>query len=85
MCLSCVGRVVEVDVEAASAVIDADGRRVPVSLVVLDVEGRPPAVGDWVLVHTGFAVEVLAEDVAVAELEFGRDVRAASEEARRGN
>lgn len=79
MCLSCVARVVEVDTDAASAVVDADGRRVPVSLVVLDVEGRLPAVGDWVLVHTGFAVDVLAEEVALAEVEFGRDVRGASE------
>lgn len=81
MCLSCVGRVVEVDAEGAAAVVDADGGRREVSLVVLDVEGRTPSVGDWVLVHSGFAVEVLDAEVALAEQEFGRRVRAAGEEA----
>lgn len=79
--MSCVGRVVEVDAGGASALVDADGQRREVSLVVLDVEGRTPVVGDWVLVHTGFAVEVLDAEVALAEQEFGRRVRAAGEEA----
>lgn len=81
MCLSCVGRLVEADTVAGTGIVDTDGGPKAVSLVVLDVEGRLPAVGDWVLVHTGFAVEVLDAEVALAEQEFGRRVRAAGEEA----
>lgn len=84
MCLSCVGVVVAVDVEAAAAVVDTDGGRVTASLVVLDLEGRTPAVGDWVLVHTGFAVDVLDADVAREEQAFGRRVREASREVPSG-
>lgn len=77
MCLACVGQLVEVDEAGGTGVVDADGRQVPVSLVVLEVGGEMPLVGEWVLVHTGFVVEVLEEEVAEAELEFGRRVRAA--------
>lgn len=77
MCMSCVGRVVEVDVEAGNAAVDTDGGRVTASLVMLDLEGRLPTAGDWVVVHTGFAVDVIDEDLALAEQAFGRRVRGA--------
>lgn len=79
MCTSCVGRVVEIDAGDGAAVVDTDGGRVRASLVMLDLEGRTPTVGDWVLMHTGFAVDVVDEEVALEEQAFARRVRRTSE------
>lgn len=64
MCLSELGRVVAVDPERRSATVDADGRVVRVSTVTLGLDEPPPALGDWLVVHTGFAVERLDEAAA---------------------
>ena len=57
MCLTLTGRISAID--GATAVVEIDGRDREVSLAVLVLEDRPVSVGDWVLIHTGFAVEVL--------------------------
>jgi hydrogenase expression/formation protein HypC len=57
MCLSLAGRIDRI--EGEDAVIEVDGRDRRVSLALLLVEGEPVAPGDWVLVHTGFAVSLL--------------------------
>ena len=66
MCLAVPGKIVEIaDVEAEGAVgraaeVDFQGNRVNVSLAAL-----PEAVvGDFVLVHAGFAITILDEDEA---------------------
>jgi hydrogenase expression/formation protein HypC len=64
MCLSDLGRVVEVDAERHSVSVDVGDRIVPVSTVTLGLDAPPPAVGDWLVVHTGFAVERLDEAAA---------------------
>lgn len=66
MCTSVIGQVVGIDGGAGIASVDVDGRCVEVSLVVLALEDRLPVPGDWLHVHTGFAVEVLDEDEALA-------------------
>lgn len=49
--------------------VDLDGRSHAVSLLAFD--GEPPQPGDWVVVHSGFALgPALAEDVAAASLEW---------------
>ena len=59
MCLAVPAKLVEV--EGNTAVADLHGNRVPVSTVLInDVE-----VGDWVLVHAGFAIRQVAERDAV--------------------
>lgn len=67
MCLSAAGPILSVDLDRYEAVVDVDGTERTVSLAVLALEGGAPAPGDWVVVHTGFAVEVL-DDGAVADL-----------------
>jgi hydrogenase expression/formation protein HypC len=62
MCLAVPGRVVSVtgEAELRSARIDFDGVRREASLVFV-----PEAeVGDYVLVHVGFAISVIDEEVA---------------------
>lgn len=61
MCLSAAGRIVSIDADRHEAVVDVDGMTRAVSLAVLTLEGRALAPGDWVMVHTGFALEVLDE------------------------
>jgi len=67
VCLSAAGPILSLDAERHEAMVDVDGATRSVSLAVLELEGCPPRPGDWVLVHTGFAVEVLDDD-AVTEL-----------------
>lgn len=58
MCLAVPAKVVELD--DGSAVADMHGNRVTVSTaLVADV-----AVGDWVLLHAGFAIQRLDENEA---------------------
>jgi len=57
MCLGIPGQVVEL-VEGYGgqlALIDVTGARRKVNIGMLD--GEPPAAGEWVLIHMGFAVE----------------------------
>ncbi len=74
MCISCAGRVVEIDAERHEAVVEVDGAERTVSLAVLTLDGRAVAVGDWVLLHTGFAMEVLDPEAAADLVALHRDV-----------
>jgi hydrogenase expression/formation protein HypC len=65
MCLSVIGRITHIDGE--HAVVDIDGKRRKASLAMLLLEDHAVSTGDWVLLHTGFAVAVLDPD-EVAEL-----------------
>ncbi|GAA3745777.1 carbamoyltransferase HypF [Streptomyces tremellae] len=67
MCLGIPGRVVElVDGYAGQlALVDVEGARRRVNVGMLDAQ---PAPGDWVLLHMGFAVELIDEDRAAQAL-----------------
>lgn len=64
MCLGEICRVVTVDTGAATAVTSTGAER-QVSLMAL---GAPVSPGDWLVVHSGFALERLAADEAHAAL-----------------
>lgn len=66
MCLNDVVRLVEVSADGSSAVGESAAGRHAVSLVVLVLDGVRPAIGDWVVVSTGLAVERLTDDEAAA-------------------
>jgi hydrogenase expression/formation protein HypC len=65
MCLAVPGKVVEVRSAAGAAgpvgVVDFQGTRMEVGLVFVPEAGA----GDWVLVHAGFALNVLDEQDAM--------------------
>lgn len=73
MCLGIPGRVIAVDdAERALATIDVAGARRSVSLACLVNAERPAAswVGEWVLVHVGFAMVRVDEAEARRTLEL---------------
>jgi hydrogenase maturation protein HypF len=58
MCLGIPGQVVEVldEHDGQLALVDVQGARRKVNLAILEA---PPAPGDWILIHMGFAMEVI--------------------------
>ena len=68
MCLGIPGQVVEfTDLEQYIAKVDVSGVRRAISVRLLADEGL--TVGDWVLVHVGFAMAKIDEDEAELTLE----------------
>lgn len=74
MCLSDLGPVLSIDDEAGTAEVDLAGRTSKVSLAPLVLDGTQVEPGDWLLVHTGLAVELLdaadAAEIAASRLEL---------------
>lgn len=67
MCLAIPGKIVELDSQnAQQAVVDVAGVRRKVDLGLLQDE--PPALGDWVLIHVGFAMSKISEADAVDQM-----------------
>ena len=75
MCVAVPGRIVAVDdggpVGGQIGTVDLQGTRVEASLV-LTPDAR---VGDWVLVHAGFAIQLLEESDALETWEYLRAFR----------
>lgn len=66
MCLGIPGRIIAItDADAALATVEIGGVRRPVNISFV-LDDRPPeaCVGDWVLVHVGFAMSRLDADEA---------------------
>jgi hydrogenase expression/formation protein HypC len=71
MCLGIPGQIVEIlDPAEHRATADVDGvrREVNVGLVMGDAGGIK--VGDWVLIHVGFAMTKIDEEEAASTLDF---------------
>ena len=66
MCLSRVRQVVACDGDGDAVVEGVGGRLERVSLLALD--GPPPQPGEWLIVHSGYAVSRVDEDTARAAL-----------------
>ena len=68
MCLAIPGQIVEiVDREAGLARVDVAGVRRTISVGLLEDD---VAVGEWVLIHVGFALSKIDEEEAKAALDF---------------
>ena len=68
MCLGIPGEVVEIiDPVLGLATVEVSGVRRAISIKLLEPE--PVVVGDWVLVHVGFALSKIDEDEAAATIE----------------
>lgn len=77
MCLAVPARLVEC--EGTQAVADLHGNRVQISTMLVP----EAAVGDWVLVHAGFAIQRVAEETVRETFAILEDLeRAAESEAR---
>jgi len=78
VCMSRVRRVLACDPDGTAVVEGAGGGRERVSLLALD--GPPPRPGEWLIVHSGYAVGRLDEDTARAVLADLAVVRGAAPE-----
>ena len=77
MCLAIPGKVVEINKDKEHAIIDyGDGTRRKANVTLVNVK-----IGDHVLVHAGFAIEVLDEKEAKETLDLFREMLSAEEEA----
>ena len=69
MCLGIPGEVVELDPEHPDlAKVDVSGVRRLINIALLAAD--PPAPGEWVLIHVGFALSKIDEAEAAAAMEF---------------
>lgn len=60
MCLAIPGKIVELlDDNQGSAIVDVVGVRRRIDLALL--ENDPPGIGEWVLIHVGFAMSRISE------------------------
>lgn len=67
MCLAIPGQVVEIVDEAQClAKVDVGGVRRNVNVALLEAGPGGVAVGDWVLIHVGFALSKVDEEEALA-------------------
>ena len=67
MCLAIPGQILEVVDEANRlAKVDVAGVRRNVNIGLLDADGKGARVGDWVLIHVGFAISKVDVEEAIA-------------------
>jgi hydrogenase expression/formation protein HypC len=74
MCLGIPAKVVQID-ESKLGKVDYLGTKVKTNLSLLE----NIKVGDWVIVHAGFAISVLDEEEAQETLSLLREITAAQE------
>jgi hydrogenase expression/formation protein HypC len=69
MCLAIPGKIVEIAGENSTmtAVVDVAGVRRRVDLGLLEQER--PMIGDWVLIHVGFALSKISEQDALDQMQ----------------
>ena len=73
MCLGIPGRIIEItDVEKKLAMVEVGGvkRQVNIACIVDDEHPVASCLGDWVLVHVGFAMSRINEEQAAETLEI---------------
>ena len=68
MCLAVPSKIVTID--SLSAIVDVYGARKEISLILLPEEAQ---IGDYVLVHAGFAIQKIDEEAAKDALNLIRE------------
>ena len=75
MCLAIPGKIVDIDAEKERAVVDyGDGTKREANITLVEVK-----IGDYVLVHAGFAIQILDEKEAKETLDLFREMLSYSE------
>jgi hydrogenase expression/formation protein HypC len=88
MCLGIPGQVIDiVDRAGGLAKVDVSGVRREVSVALVDDPAEPLQVGEWVLIHVGFALARIDEEDAretLALLAKGAELQRELDEMRQG-
>ena len=85
MCLGIPGRIVKIDdAQKRLATVDVSGVRRQVNIACIVDDEHPPeaCVGDWVLIHVGFAMSRIDEQQAAQTLQILTELGVAQEEMR---
>lgn len=72
MCLGFAACVLAVDSDGVRATVSVDDRRVEVFMMVAEPGAQPVGPGDWLLVHSGIALERLSAEDARHLLDLRR-------------
>ena len=75
MCVGITSKIISI--EDSSAIIEVLGAQREISLLLLNED---VSVGDYVIVHAGFAIQKIQEDVALENLEFRKKMLGVSDE-----
>jgi hydrogenase expression/formation protein HypC len=75
MCLGIPGQVVEIlDLDEHRAVAEVDGVRREINIGLVMREDGGISVGEWVLIHVGFAMAKIDEEEAASTLSFIKEL-----------
>lgn len=73
MCLAIPSKIIEIK-DNQTATVDVEGARRVISLMLID----DPQIGDYVIVHAGFAIHKIDETAAMESLQLLRQAAAAA-------
>lgn len=75
VCLAIPGKIIEINNNKEHAIVDyGDGTKRKTNVTLVDIK-----IGDYVLVHAGFAIEVLNKKEAEETLDLFREILSAEE------
>jgi hydrogenase expression/formation protein HypC len=77
MCLGIPGRIVSIDdaaLKLATAEVAGVRRQINIACLIDDAHDAASCLGDWVLIHVGFAMSRISETEAAATLEILREL-----------
>lgn len=83
MCLGIPGQIIEItDADQLIAKVDVSGIKRDINIACIIDEAHPPekCIGDWVLVHVGFAMSRIDEDEAARTLKILEELGEVEEE-----
>ncbi|PAX52496.1 HypC/HybG/HupF family hydrogenase formation chaperone [Brunnivagina elsteri] len=80
MCLGIPGQIIEItDTKKKLAIVNVGGVKRQINIACIVNENHPPesCIGDWVLVHVGFAMNRINEEEAAETLQILQELAAA--------
>lgn len=70
MCLAIPGKILEIDDESHSAIVDFDGIKQKVIIALI----QNPEIGKYVIIHAGYAIEQMDEEEALDAIKQWEDI-----------